>query len=305
MMSTAGKRILVIGATGQLGGAVARRLLGTGHLVRALGRNPQKLAALEALGAEITAGDLLDANCVMNVCADVDQILTTANNAMGTGAASPNRVDLRAYKNVCRAAREHRISRIVHVSAQDTGGASSPVDFFRVKHQVDELICGSRVPWVLLAPTVFMETWIETLIGDAVRKGKPVMLFGDGTSRANFIAIDDVAEFALRILDDPTITNEVIDVGGPSVCSFAEVTTLIERRLGAPAKRRHMPVPLLRAGSVVLRPFSEIGARLMAMGYFTATSTNAFTNWQPAAQRFGVQPITVEQFIEKTFAVLS
>lgn len=300
-MSTTSPRVLVIGATGQVGGAVTRRLLATGHQVRALGRNPAKLAQLEALGAEIAAGDLLDAAFVENACAGVQQLLTTANNAMGSGTSSPNTVDLRAYTNICHAARAHGVSRLVHVSAQDAGGASSPVDFFRVKHHVDVMIRECGVPWVLLAPTVFMETWVETLIGGAVREGKPVMLFGDGTSRANFIAVDDVAEFALRILQDQSVQNVVVEVGGPTTCSFSEVTSLIERRLGVTAKRRHIPVGVLRVGSIVLRPFSEKGARLMAMGYFTARMQDAFTDWQAAAQRFGVQPMTLEQFIDRVF----
>jgi uncharacterized protein YbjT (DUF2867 family) len=294
-------RILVIGATGQLGSAVARQLLERGHHVRALGRNVDKLAALEARGAEIAAGDLLDAAFVLRACAEVDQVLTTANNAMGSGASSPNSVDLRAYANICRAIREHGLSRIVHVSAQDLGGASSPVDFFRVKQQVDAMIRDNGVPWVLLAPTVFMEIWVDQLLGGPIRQGKPVMLFGDGTSRANFIAVDDVASFAVSVLEDAAIQNSVIEVGGPSTCSFAEVVTLIEQRLGVTSKRRFMPAAVLRAGSVVLRPFSEMGARLMAMGYFTARSTNPFTNWQPAARRFGVEPRTIEQFIEQRF----
>ncbi|WP_309672332.1 SDR family oxidoreductase [Gemmatimonas sp.] len=300
-MSTLPRSVLVIGATGQLGGAVARRLLDTGHRVRALGRNPEKLAALKALGAEIAAGDLLDAPFVLDACSDVDQVLSTANNALGSGASSPNKVDLRAYSNICHAVREHRVSRIVHVSAQDTGGASSPVDFFRIKFHVDALVRECGVPWVLLAPTVFMEIWVETLLGGPILQGKPVMLFGDGTARANFIATDDVAEFALRILDEPSIRNTVIEVGGPTTCSFADVTTMIERRLGVTAKRRHMPSAVLRAGSIILRPFSEMTARLMAMGYFTARATNAFTDWEPAANRFGVVPMTLQQFVDKTF----
>ena len=179
---------------------------------------------------------------------------------------------------------------------------SSPVDFFRIKFQVDALIRACGVPWVLLAPSVFTEIWVDTLIGGAIRQGKPVMLFGDGTARANFIATGDVAEFPLRILDEPSIRNTVIEVGGPTTCSFGEVTTMIERRLGVTAKRRHMPSAVLRAGSILLQPFSEMTARLMAMGYFTAQATNAFTNWEAAATRFGVQPMTVQQSVDKSFA---
>ena len=93
----------------------------------------------------------------------------------------------------------------------------------------------------------------------------------------------------------------MIEVGGPSTCSFAEVTSLIERRLGVSARGRHIPVGVLRAGSIVLRPFSEMGARLMAMAYFTAHMQDAFTDWEPASRRFGVQPMTLQQFIDKRF----
>ena len=58
----AGAVILVTGATGQQGGAVARELLAAGHKVRAMTRNPDSEAAkaLADLGAEVVRGDLND-----------------------------------------------------------------------------------------------------------------------------------------------------------------------------------------------------------------------------------------------------
>ncbi len=52
--------ILIVGASGRLGGAVARRLLAEGQPVRAMSRAPAKLEDLQALGAEVVAGDLRD-----------------------------------------------------------------------------------------------------------------------------------------------------------------------------------------------------------------------------------------------------
>jgi NADH dehydrogenase len=52
--------ILIIGATGKLGGAVAKLLLNEGKPVRAMTRTPEKAEALKKLGAEVVAGDLRD-----------------------------------------------------------------------------------------------------------------------------------------------------------------------------------------------------------------------------------------------------
>ena len=59
-MSTQGKKYFVTGATGQQGGAVARRLLDKGQQIRVLTRNPDKAAALKERGAEVAVGDLAD-----------------------------------------------------------------------------------------------------------------------------------------------------------------------------------------------------------------------------------------------------
>lgn len=294
-------RILVVGATGELGGAVARKLLGAGFLVRAFGRNRAKLDYLASSGAEVVSGDLLDREGVSRACAGVGQVFSSANNAMGAGASSPNRVDLPAYRNLCDAARKHGVTRLVHVSGRLMGGAESPVDFFRLKLRIDDIVRQSGVPYVLLCPSLFMETWIGTLLGDAIRDKGAVVLFGDGRKVANFIAVDDVAGFALRILQDEGARNETVEVGGPSNLSFADVVAVVEGELGIKAKRRRIPLPVLRLGATLLRPFHEVASRMMSMGYFTATTDLSFAEWRASADRFAVSPMSVETFVARRF----
>jgi hypothetical protein len=71
--------------------------------------------------------------------------------------------------------------------------------------------------------------------------------------------------------------------------------------LGVSAKRRHVPRPVLRTGSKVLRPFLEVQARLMAMGYFAAMREVRLDNWRVPAERFGVAPLTIEEFVTAHF----
>ena len=295
-MTNVGSTILIAGATGQVGGLVARKLLAAGIPVRALGRNPEKLASLAAAGAEAVAVDLLDRVAVARACQGVGQVYTSVNNVMGRGASSPNRVDLAAHDALCTAAQQSGVRRLVYLSGRGFS-ADSAVDFFRVKHAIEERIRRSELTYVLVRPSAFMETWAGMLVA-GIRKNGVAVLFGDGRSIANFIAVEDVADFSVRILAREEVRNEAIELGGPSNLSFDELVTLLERRMGVRARRRRIPLPVLWWGGLLLRPFNEVAARLMRLGYFTASRDGRFPDWKVAADRFGVSPRSIETFVE-------
>src|SRR3954454_21709975 len=77
--------ILVIGATGQQGGAVAHALLSRGHHVKALTRKPDSDAArrLASAGADVVAGDLRDAQSVAKAASGVDTMFLMGNSYEG------------------------------------------------------------------------------------------------------------------------------------------------------------------------------------------------------------------------------
>ena len=149
-------RVLVAGATGLLGGAIARQLLAAGVPVRALARNRAKLEPLAALGAEIAPVDLVDLAGLNRACQDVDQVISTANNNMGSGPTSPGRVDLTAHQNLCAAIRNARIRRLTYVSFRGVEPGEF-VDIFRLKWYIEDAIRRSGVPYVMLRPTAFMD----------------------------------------------------------------------------------------------------------------------------------------------------
>ena len=107
-----------------------------------------------------------------------------------------------------------------------------------------------------------------------------------------------VATFAVRVLGRSEIVNEVIEVGGPSDASLADLATLVERKCGASGRRQHVPVAMLRILPTLIRPFNETAARLMSLGHYAATRSKPFPNWKQAADRFGVTPRTIEAYLE-------
>jgi uncharacterized protein YbjT (DUF2867 family) len=293
---TESPRVLVAGATGQLGRVIVRKLLAAGTRVRALARNREALSRL-ASGAEIAPVDLRDVPKLTEACRGVDHIVATANNNMGKGPTSPSRIDLSAYQNLCAAARNTGVRRLIYVSYKGVA-QDAPVDIFRIKWYIEDAIRRSGVPHVMLRPTAFMDTWIDEIIGKGIREKGVATIFGDGNRVANYIAVDDVAEFAVKIVARPEVVNEAVDAGGPSDVSQNHLATLLERRFKTSGKRRHVPAAAMRLHPIV-KPFNEVAARLMTLGLFSATEAPPFPGWKQSADRFGVTPQTVETYVER------
>ena len=290
-------RVLVAGATGQLGRVITRQLLDSGVKVRALARNAGALGA-SAPRAEIAAVDMRDLAKLTEACRGVDQIVATANNNMGQGTNSPSRTDLGAYQNLCAAARNTGVRRLVYVSYRGVA-QDAPVDIFRIKWYIEDAIRRSGIPWVMLRPTGFMDIWIDQILAKGIREKGVATIFGDGTNVANYIAVEDVAAFAVKVLARPEIVNEAIDLGGPSNLSQNDLATIVERRFKSRGKRRHIPVAAMRLLPPLVKPFSELAARMMTLGLYSATTAKPFPQWSAAAERFGVAPRTVETHVEQ------
>lgn len=290
------ERVLVAGASGALGGRIARRLLARGVPVRALGRRPERLASLAAAGAELVVGDPRDEDVAARACAGVAQLVSTLNNVMGTGASSPTTVDRPAYRALGHAARDAGVRRWVHVSALGVG-PHNPVDYFRIKHAVDQIVVESGVPWVLIQPSAFMETWITTLLGDSMRRERKVTLFGRGDRVSNFVAMDDVAAVIDAVLADASVQGERIPVGGPSTLTYLDAVAEIERAHGLRVRRSFVPTWLLSIGRRVAGRFDEKVGRLMSLGYWSATADVRCDEWEATARRFGVRPMSVGEYL--------
>ena len=290
--------ILVAGATGLLGSGIVRRLRQEGRSVRALSRDQTKLEEAKTLGAEPFVGDMLDRGAMNRACAGATEIVSTANNVFGKGTTSPNRIDESMYQTLGAAARDAGVRRWIHVSARDIT-ANSPVDFFRIKVRVEEIVKKSGVPWVAIRPSAYMEIWTGVLFGNPDKPNAVATVFGRGNLVCNFISIDDVTSFVLAVLRDPDVKNEVIDIGGPSEITLVQFTQPIQRAMGVPEKRRHVPGPVLNVARHLARPFNEVAARMASMGYWMTITERPFPGWRQSASRFGVEPMTVEQFAQR------
>jgi uncharacterized protein YbjT (DUF2867 family) len=256
--------ILVVGATGLLGGAIARRLRAGGHAVAGLVRSGSpKAAALRAEGVEIRTGDLRDSASLEAACKGVDGVASTATAVVSGGSGnSLAAVDGAGQAALVEAARRAGVRRFLFVSASPKLSASCPL--IACKRATERALLSSGLDHLVVQPSSFMDIWLSPALGWDLEAGK-ARIFGAGTAPVSYIAVEDVAAYCAAVLVDPRVRNQVIPLGGPEALSPREAVAVMERVLGRTFKVTTLPgfVPSLAAA--VLKPFNPKVASLMAL----------------------------------------
>jgi len=295
--------ILVVGATGSLGGRITRGLLAQGKSVRFLDRrNPISLElarqgrantaeSLITAGAQPVHGDLKDRASLDAAVKGVDAIITTATATQRGGEDTVPAVDLQGTLDLIEAARAAGVRQFIYTSAYGST-PDNPIPLFQIKGTCEAALERSGMTYTILRPGVFMEVWIGAVVGAPLMAGQPVTLIGAGDHRHNFVSEADVAAFAIAAVGAPRAANRRIDLGGPASHTWTEIVDAVGRAMGAP-----LPVNYLPLGSDVPLLLGPVGNMLNSMEMF-----EAFIDMSETAPAFGIELTPLAEFARRAFA---
>ena len=190
------RTVLVAGATGHQGGAVARALLDRGFAVRGLTRDPSQPAAgaLEERGAEMVRGDLYEPETVEPLVEDADGVFCVSDFWSQVYA-----VQMRQGTNLARVSAEagvdHFVLSGVAGSERDTG-----IPHFESCAEIEANVREFGLPWTFLRPTFFMQNF-EGFHGD-ITAGTLALPIAEDTNHQMF-DLTDIGPVAARVFDDP------------------------------------------------------------------------------------------------------
>lgn len=298
--------ILVVGATGQLGGLVARRLLGdrlrdgpqpdgqqhSGHQpVRVLVRRDSSHEALAAAGAEAVIGDLKDRGSLDAACAGVDTVVTTANAVSRGGEDTIESVDREGNRNLIDAAVAAGVRRFVFTSALGAD-PDSPVPFLQAKAETEQRVRDSGMDWTVLSPNIFMDVWVPAVVGGPALTDQPVTLVGEGRRRHSFVSEQDVAAYAVAALNHSGSSHSTLVIGGPNPVSWRDVVETFEQELG-----RKLPVETVSPGTPV-PGLPDMMSQLLA----AQDTYDSPIDMTELAQTYGVTPTSMSDFVREFVA---
>jgi len=278
--------ILVVGATGNLGGSIAGALLAEGREVRILVRPGSSYTDLVRDGAEPVTGDLKEPASLRAACAGVDAVVTTANAIGRGGADTIESVDLHGNQHLIEAAEAEGVRRIVFTSVL---GASteSPVPLIRAKAEAERRLMQSAMTWTILQPNLFMDTWLPMAVGGPALAGQPVTLVGEGRRRHSMVAMRDVVAYAVAALEHNEANNQRLVIGGPDAISWRDAVAAFEHELG-----REIPVRTVRPGEPVPGMPEQVNGLFQMLETYDSPLDMA-----AMAVTYGVTPTELKDFV--------
>ena len=228
-MNKGEKVIVVTGATGRQGGAVARELLARGHRVRGVTRKPEgpEALALANLGAEIVAGDLDDAKSLEHALAGAWGVFGV-QNTWEAGVKREEEQGIRLVEIARRKGIQHYVYSSVASAHRQTG-----IPHFENKWRIEERLRAARFhSYVILRPVFFMENFTSPSFYRALQEGKLVLAVSPSTP-LQLIAVADIGKYGLWAFEKHAELNgREIDIAGDE-----KTMTEIARILGEAAGR--------------------------------------------------------------------
>ena len=244
--------ILITGGNGYVATHTIGQLAVKNEQVRALVRNEAQFEKVRRLGAIPIKGDVTDIASLRIALAGVDQVIHLAAVNRNRGA-STMQANAQGTINLVNAAKEAGVKQIVNVVGLGAD-AKKPYPLAQTQGVGVDYLIRSGVPYTVLEASVIFgpgDEFINTLAGLA--RIPPVMVVpGDGKSKFQPIAVQDVATCAIRSLGNPAALNKRLQICGIDVLTLENIIDAILAELKLKRLKVHMPVGILKVAVSVM-----------------------------------------------------
>ncbi len=300
-------RIALTGATGFIGGHVARHLSCKGHDVLCLCRPGPRIVSLQSDGLRVAEGQLDDEEFLAKNLSDVDVLIHAAAKVSDWGTISDIlHHNVEVTRCLLRVSEKCNLSRFVFFSTTDVyGHPGTPLYgehipakiprfnwYAESKRIAERHVTASHVPWVILRPaTVFGPGSIYVVLEIAMALRTSGMLtINGGRSDAGLVSINTVLEAVEKSLENERALREAFNISQTLKISWHDLLQDLAAELGFRPKTFDLPYPVANAL-----------ACLMEKGYRTI---NALTKWKcrTLLSRQAVQILAFDQSFDPTKA---
>ena len=285
-MDTNKDLVLVTGATGHQGGAVARELIAQGVKVRAMTRKPDGEAAqaLRKLGAEVVAGDFDDEASLKNALKGAWGAFSV-QNTWEVGVEREEDQGKRFTKIAKDAGIRHFVYTSVGSAHRETG-----IPHFENKWRIEQTVKAVGFPsWTVIRPVFFMENLAGPWFLPGIQEGK-LAVGMEPTTPLQMIAVADIGKYgAWAFTDHEELNGLAIDIAGDEL-TMPQAAAIL-------TKATKHPVEFVQLPLAEVRKFSEDYAAMLEwfvdVGYDVHIASTA--------ERSGIRPTRFDEWAAQAF----
>jgi NAD(P)H dehydrogenase (quinone) len=253
------EKVLVYGANGAQGRAIAVRLREQGFAVRGVVRDPAKSGALERAGIEVAVAEFDDVEALRRASAEVDAIALTLPLEWDVVSV------VRWAKNAVAAAESAKVRFIVLNSGTRLPAEATTVPAFELRRAIELVVQTSTIPAILLRPPMFMENLLTPAVAAGIVHQRVVAYPVPDRLRVAWLSLHDLGSYVGAALRRTDLAGQAFDVGGPEPLDGAALAQELSRALGFPLV--YSPVAPDLFERALIPTFGETVARGIAKTY--------------------------------------
>lgn len=305
-------KALVLGATGHVGGAIARRLLARGDDVTLLLRDEDARLELEGEPTK-RKGSVLDPNAIARAATGADAIYWAVGAPSGAAPRVYPWIYVAGVENVIAAARHANVPHVVLVTSADVTLAGQDRVHWNEKRDISDLPFGERAQSIRLGEEIALALSDERLSVSAIRPGwvwgpgdrtslpalireakaGGVTMWGEGKNLVATTYVDLVVDAAIAAAKSPTSGGQAYYVADGEFLELREWLAQWSKALGLPAARSGTPFSLAWA-MATMRGDTPLRETMLRRAKGTLFDT------QKAQVELGVEPkVSVEKGLKE------
>jgi len=238
------KKILVTGATGQQGGSVINALVGKGHRVLGMTRNPgsDRAKALEGRGVDVVAGDFHDKKVLVELFSQVDLVFLVST-PFEAGVDEETVQAINAVEAAGEAGVKYLLFSSVASADRNTG-----IPHFESKYKVEQFLVKSGIPYTITAPVFFYDNLLSPWMLPGLQNGTLAQSL-PAERKLQSVSVKNIGEFNALILKNPDrFLGKRIDYAGDDL-SAIEYAEILSRASGRQIGYFEVPIEKVRESS--------------------------------------------------------
>lgn len=226
--------VLVTGATGQQGGAVARSLIAKGVKVLAMTRNKSKGSDLQKLGAEVVEADLSNRDSLDSVLNGVKKVFLVC-----TPFESGMDAEVNQGTNMVDAAIAAGVEHLVYSSVA-SADKNTKIPHFETKWKIEQHINKTKIPATIIRPVFFMENFYSPWFLPMIKQGK-LMFPLPKDRKLQMVSLSDIGEFgAETFLKKQDYLGQKVDLAGDEM-DMTEAVSLLSKSISKTVTFEQLP----------------------------------------------------------------
>ena len=237
------EKVLVIGASGFVGGHLARALRADGHAVRCLARNPAKVPSLATAGCEVVPGDIADRASIQQALEAVRAVYISVHTLSPQQASGAGldfmEIERNGLRNIVAGCRAHGVRRLIYVTSLGIT-PDGPSVWIRGRWEIEQFLLQSGLDVTVIQPGQIVGVGgqgFDMMMAQARRS--VALVLGSGRGKMRNIAIEDLVYYLVGVLNDPRAYGQIYAVGCDDILTNNQMIDVAAEVLG-----RHHPVKI-------------------------------------------------------------